>query len=163
MYLFGPGQPEQQGFCLICNSMGRGHPVYPFPAKPFKTGIAEIAGSRLPAIGQGQALLPCPEHPQLHPQPGALVPDKGFICVGRRAPQPVVHMAGGDGDPQRFRQSQKHPQQGHAVGPARHGRRHLLSMHKKPGLPTMGKHPGLGCLEDFGVVLAHISAGNPHP
>ena len=110
-----PGQPEQQGFRLICNSMGRGNAVYPFPVKPPETGIPEAAGPRFPARGIGQTLLPRPEHPQGHPQTGTFRPDKGLVGVCRFAPQPVIHMAGGDGDFQGPGQSQQNPQQGHAV------------------------------------------------
>ena len=137
--------------------MGRGHPVYPLPVEPGKAGVAQRPGFGFPAGRRGQALLSGAEHPQGHPQPGALGPHKGLVGVGRGAPQPVVHMAGRHPDPQRASQIQQQPQQGHTVRPARHGCRHLLARSQQPGLPAKRQHPVPGPMQGL-FFFGHINA-----
>ena len=172
-----PRQPEQQRFRLVSDSMGRGDAVYPPGVHPRKAGVAQGPGPGLPAAGQGQAVLPGAADLQRHPQPGAFLPDKGFVRVGRGPPQLVVDMAGGHLHLQPPGQGQQDAQQGHAVRPARDGGGHPLPMRKKPGLLAPGKHPGLGIPQKRRVVRSHgsrfppvgraagprLSARNPRP
>ena len=108
--------------------MGSCDGVYPLCQHPLKAGIPQAA----------RPVLPCPglsclgfqlggvEHPQRQAQPGADLPDEGFVPVRRLPPQAVVDVADREGDALFFRQRAHEAEQGHAVGPARDGQRKVL-------------------------------------
>ena len=66
------------------------------------------------------------EHPQRQAQPGADLPDEGFVPVRRLPPQAVVDVADREGDALFLGQRAHEAEQGHAVGPARNSQREML-------------------------------------
>ena len=136
-----PRQPEQQRFRLVSSSMGGSNGGYPFGVQGVKTGAAQFPGPVLPGAGRhGKAHVRRVKHPQRHAQPPALPPDEGFVPVGGRAPQPVVHMARRQLITELRLQFQQNAQQRHAVGPAGDGGAELLPRIKQLVFLRKGAH-----------------------
>ena len=118
-------QPQQQRFCLVICSMGRGDGIYPLPLQLRKGRVAQAARPVLPGVRRGRGKLCGMEHPQRHAQAGAFRPHKGFVPVGALPAQAVVHMAGGERIAELRLQLPQQEQQRHAVCPAGDCRRQM--------------------------------------
>ena len=97
-------QPEQQRLGLITSSMGRCDGVYPLCQQPPEAGVPQTARPVLPGLRPAHLCfqLSGMEHPQRQAQPGADLPDEGFVPVRRLPPQAVVDVAGRKGIPKSF-------------------------------------------------------------
>ena len=122
------GQPEQQRLGLVTPSMGSCDGIYPVGQHPLKAGIPQAARPVLPRPGLSCLgfQLSGMEHPQRQAQPGADLPDEGFVPVRRLPPQAVVDVADREGDAPFPGQRAHEAEQGHAVGPARNSQREML-------------------------------------
>ena len=119
-------QPQQQRFGLVICSMGRSDGIYPLPLQLHKGRVAQTARPVLPGVRRGQCQLSGMEHPQRQAQPGADLPDEGFVPVRRLPPQTVVDVADREGDALFPGQRAHEAEQSHAVGPARNSQREML-------------------------------------